>query len=56
MSATVIPPPRELDPTHLAWKGMAVIPRLASSAEIWIQKGEWELLGWKAVRDRLLFL
>lgn len=53
---SVIPPPRDLDPTLLAWKGMAVLARLDSAADMWTTQGEWALLGWKAVRDKCVFL
>lgn len=53
---SVIPPPRDLDPTLLAWKGMAVLPRLDSVNDMWITREEWDLLGWKGVRDKSAFL
>ncbi|CAO1621613.1 unnamed protein product [Parajaminaea phylloscopi] len=55
-TVSVIPPPRDLDPTLLAWKGMAVLPRLDSAAEMWVTQDEWKLLGWKCVKDKCAFL
>lgn len=55
-TVSVIPPPRDLDPTLLAWKGMAVLPRLDSAADMWTGREEWNLLGWKAIRDKSAFL
>lgn len=51
-SPTVIPPPRDIDPTLLAWKGMAVLPRLDSASEMWFTRAEWDVLGWRGFKDR----
>lgn len=55
-TVSVIPPPRDLDPTLLAWKGMAVLPRLDSASDMWVTQDEWKLLGWKCVKDKCAFL
>ncbi|KAH8929385.1 actin-like ATPase domain-containing protein [Atractiella rhizophila] len=43
-SVGVIPPPREIDPCILAWKGVSVLNQLESAKELW------------ALRERSLFL
>ena len=35
--AVVIPPPRNLDPASLAWKGLAVMAHLDAMQELWVQ-------------------
>ncbi|GAO46956.1 actin-like ATPase domain-containing protein [Saitoella complicata NRRL Y-17804] len=51
----VIPPPREMDATHLCWKGAAVVSKLLSAREYWVRKQEWELLGWRALAQRTVW-
>ncbi|EPQ31169.1 uncharacterized protein PFL1_01357 [Pseudozyma flocculosa PF-1] len=53
---TVIPPPRDMDPRSLAWKGMAVFARLESANEMWIRREDWDLFGFRAVKEKTLFL
>lgn len=54
--ATVVPPPREMDPRILAWKGMSVLARLDSAQEMWIPKREWQTFGVRALKEKSLFL
>ncbi|CEH13638.1 Actin-related protein [Ceraceosorus bombacis] len=54
--ATVIPSPRDMDPRILASKGAAVLARLESVGELWVFKEEWEMFGWRALREKSLFL
>lgn len=54
---TLIPPPREMDPQVLAWKGMSVFARLeAASQELCLRREDWFLFGWRALREKTLFL
>ncbi|SNX87030.1 related to ARP8 - Actin-related protein [Melanopsichium pennsylvanicum] len=54
---TVIPPPRDMDPQVMAWKGMSVFARLeAASAELCLRKEDWIVFGWRALREKTLFL
>ncbi|CDW99496.1 hypothetical protein [Sporisorium scitamineum] len=54
---TVIPPPRDMDPQVLAWKGMSVFARLeAASQELCLRREDWLLFGWRALREKTLFL
>jgi len=52
ISASVIPPPRDMDPRLLAWKGMAVLARLESVGEMWLQRRDWDAFGWRALREK----
>ena len=54
---TLIPPAREMDPRVLAWKGMSVFARLeAASQELCLRREDWFLFGWRALREKTLFL
>ncbi|UZJ54583.1 hypothetical protein CBS101457_003903 [Exobasidium rhododendri] len=55
-NATVVPPPRDMDPRLLAWKGMSVLARLESAQEMWIPKREWQMFGSRALKEKSLFL
>jgi actin-related protein 8 len=55
-SATVVPPPRDMDPRILAWKGLSVLARLDSAQEMWIPKREWQMFGTRALKEKSLFL
>ncbi|KAJ1987513.1 actin-like protein arp8 [Dimargaris cristalligena] len=51
----VLPSPRDLDPRVLAWKGASVLSKLDIAGEMWIQGPEWNELGTKNFKNRLLF-
>jgi len=51
----VVPPPREMDPTILAWKGGSVLSKLKIATEMWIGQQEWDLLGSRVLHSRCLF-
>ncbi|OLL24237.1 putative actin-related protein 8 [Neolecta irregularis DAH-3] len=51
----VVPPPREMDPTILAWKGGSVTSKLKIATEMWIGQVEWDLLGSRVLHSRCLF-
>ncbi|KAJ1017807.1 hypothetical protein NDA16_005124 [Ustilago loliicola] len=54
---TVIPPPRDMDPQVMAWKGMSVFTRLeTASSELCLRREDWMLFGWRALREKTLFL
>lgn len=56
-AAQAVPAPRDMDPAHVAWKGAAVMTRLESIvSESRVRRQEWEVLNWRAVRERTLFL
>jgi hypothetical protein len=37
----IIPPPKEVDPRVLAWKGAAVLGKMDSVADIWLTPMDW---------------
>ena len=37
----VIPPPKEVDPRVLAWKGAAVLSKMDTAADLWLTKVDW---------------
>jgi actin-related protein 8 len=37
----IIPPPKEVDPRVLAWKGAAVLGKMDSVADLWITASDW---------------
>ncbi|GAA6010789.1 hypothetical protein JCM10207_005843 [Rhodosporidiobolus poonsookiae] len=48
-----VPCPRDVEPEHLAWKGIASLARLEGVAnELWVRREEWERVGMRAVRER----
>jgi len=54
---TVIPPPRDMDPQVMAWKGMSVFARLEqASGELGVGREDWKLFGFRALKEKTLFL
>lgn len=51
----IVPPPREIDPHILAWKGISVLSKLESAADLWIRREDWEALGLRAVKERAFY-
>lgn len=51
----IVPPPRDIDPQILAWKGIAVLNKLESANDLWIRAEDWETLGMRAVRERAFY-
>ena len=54
--ATVIPPPRNMEPEHLAWKGLAVLAHLDALQELWVYAADWDTFGYRALKEKSLFL
>ncbi|PKI84139.1 actin-like protein arp8 [Malassezia vespertilionis] len=54
--ATVIPPPRNMEPEFLAWKGLAVLAHLDALQELWILRADWDKFGYRALKEKSLFL
>lgn len=50
-----VPCPREIEPEHLAWKGIAALGKLDSANEMWLCRDEWEALGMRALRERAFY-
>lgn len=38
---TIIPPPKEVDPRVLAWKGAAVLAKMDGVSELWVTASDW---------------
>lgn len=51
----VMPPPRDMDPQILTWKGGAVFSRLKVVEEMYITQKEWDLLGPRSIHYRTMF-
>ncbi|EGG08152.1 uncharacterized protein MELLADRAFT_35076 [Melampsora larici-populina 98AG31] len=51
-----IPPPRDIDPKLLAWKGVSLLCRLDAANDLWIRSSDWEVLGSKGIKDRTMFM
>jgi hypothetical protein len=37
----IIPPPKEVDPRVLAWKGAAVLGKMDGVADLWLTASDW---------------
>ena len=37
----IIPPPKDVDPRVLAWKGAAVLGKMDGVADLWVSKADW---------------
>lgn len=51
----ILPPPRELDPQIITWKGGSVYGRLKVVNEMWITQKDWDLLGSRCLYYKSLF-
>lgn len=50
------PPPRDLDPQVIAWKGGSVFGRLSSHGnDSWISKYEYDILGSRLLNNKCMF-
>ncbi|WVF72264.1 hypothetical protein IAT40_007076 [Kwoniella sp. CBS 6097] len=52
---SIVPPPRNLNPRFVSWKGASVMCNLESLSDMWIRKDEWQAIGGRALKDRYLF-
>jgi len=56
-TVSVIPPPRDIDPGVLVWKGASVYARLKSAErEAFMTRKEWDLYNVRGIPLRLLFV
>jgi actin-related protein 8 len=37
----IIPPPKDVDPAVLAWKGAAVLGKMDGVSDLWLTKSDW---------------
>ncbi|KAF8074975.1 hypothetical protein FPV67DRAFT_1575252 [Lyophyllum atratum] len=52
----IIPPPKEVDPIVLAWKGAAVLGKMDGVSDLWVTKSDWDTLGMRALKERCFYL
>lgn len=53
---TIVPPPRNLNPKFVSWKGASVMCNLDSLSDMWMRSDEFEAIGARALKERCLFL
>ncbi|TCD69619.1 actin-like protein arp8 [Steccherinum ochraceum] len=52
----IIPPPKDVDPRVLAWKGAAVLGKMDGVSDLWVGKQDWDLFGMRALKERCFYL
>ncbi|KAI0272353.1 hypothetical protein BC834DRAFT_856390 [Gloeopeniophorella convolvens] len=52
----IIPPPKDVDPRVLVWKGAAVLGKMDGVSDLWLSAAEWDLLGMRGLRERCFYL
>jgi len=52
----IIPPPKEVDPRVLTWKGAAVLGKMDSVSELWVTPSDWDMFGVRALKERCFYL
>ncbi|KAH8093819.1 actin-like ATPase domain-containing protein [Cristinia sonorae] len=52
----IIPPPKDVDPRVLAWKGAAVLGRMDGVTDLWITKQDWDMFGMRGLKERCFYL
>lgn len=53
---STIPPPRNLNPAFVSWKGASVMCNIEALGDMWIRRDEWMALGPRSLKDRCGFL
>lgn len=52
----MIPPPKEVDPRVLVWKGAAVLGKMDSVSDLWVTRADWDILGMRGLKERCFYL
>ncbi|KAI0772590.1 actin-like ATPase domain-containing protein [Irpex lacteus] len=52
----IIPPPKDVDPRVLVWKGAAVLGKMDGVAELWVTGEDWDFLGIRGLKERCFYL
>ncbi|KAF9054519.1 hypothetical protein BJ165DRAFT_1439484 [Panaeolus papilionaceus] len=52
----IIPPPKEVDPRVLAWKGAAVLGKMDGVSDLWVTPSDWDMFGIRALKERCYYL
>ena len=42
----IIPPPKDVDPQVLVWKGAAVLGKMDGASELWVTPQDWVTAAW----------
>lgn len=53
---SIMPIPREMDPSLITWKGGGVFAKLKIVNEVWISQSDWDMLGSRSLHYKTLFL
>ncbi|SCV02911.1 LAMI_0H03972g1_1 [Lachancea mirantina] len=51
----VLPPPREMDPAVLTWKGGSVFARIKLIEELYVTASDWDVLGSRILKYKCIF-
>ncbi|KAI0032652.1 hypothetical protein K488DRAFT_78343 [Vararia minispora EC-137] len=52
----IVPPPKDVDPRVLIWKGGSVLGKMDGVADLWLTPSDWDMLGIRGLRERCFFL
>ncbi|THG98270.1 hypothetical protein EW026_g3894 [Hermanssonia centrifuga] len=52
----IIPPPKDVDPWALAWKGAAVLGKMDGVSDLWITAADWDIFGMRGLKERCFYL
>ncbi|KAL7280699.1 hypothetical protein ACG7TL_005639 [Trametes sanguinea] len=52
----IIPPPKDVDLRILVWKGAAVLGKMDGVADLWITAADWDVFGFRALKERCYYL
>ncbi|TFK51830.1 actin-related protein [Heliocybe sulcata] len=52
----IIPPPKDIDPQVLQWKGAAVLGKMEGVADLWLTPKDWDTLGMRGLKERCFYL
>jgi len=52
----IIPPPKEVDPRVLTWKGAAVLGKMEGISDLWVTLSDWNMFGVRALKERCYYL
>ncbi|KAF5350283.1 hypothetical protein D9758_007801 [Tetrapyrgos nigripes] len=52
----IIPPPKDVDPRVLVWKGGAVLGKMEGCSELWVTQSDWDIMGMRGLKERCFFI
>lgn len=52
----IIPPPKEVDPRVLAWKGASVLGKMDGVSDLWVTPSDWDTFGMRSLKERCFYL